>query len=97
MALSLLESAQLMQNPELRSRVKVACIKFAEYILGEPADTPARSARLRWALSAMSNLDMVTTAALPNTVMDPKVQENGENIDDEGLQSALEAAVIRML
>ena len=97
MALSLLESAQLMQNAELRSRVKVACLKFAEYILGEPSSTPARSARLRWALGAMGNLDMVTTAALPNTVMDPKVQEQGENIGDEDLQSALETAVQRML
>jgi hypothetical protein len=97
MALSLLQSAALMQNMTLRNRIKVACMRFADYVLNEPPDTPARNARQRWATNAISSPDTVASQVQPSAVMDPNVQAAGEDVTDQDLQSAVEAAVQRML
>ena len=68
------ESAALMTDPEFRGRVKVAAIKFADSIMIEATSVPQHNARLRWAVSAFQQPDMVALQLQPPTVMDPGVQ-----------------------
>ena len=46
MALTYEESAALMNDQDFRSRVMVACLKFADYITAEANDVPAHNTRL---------------------------------------------------
>jgi len=97
MALTYEESSALMQDKVFQSRVKVACINFANYIYLEPASTPGHSSRMRWAGQTMVAPDSSTGTVTPTVVMDPAVQEAGSTIDDAGLQSAVENSVNKLL
>ena len=91
------ESATLMTDPDFRGRVKVACLKFADSIIGEATDTPAHNTRLRWATQTNSAPDMAAMTVQPPTVMDAAVQAAGAEIDDAALQGSVEAVVNKML
>jgi hypothetical protein len=91
------ESAALMQDIEFRGRVKVAVVKFADYIQNEPVNTPRHTAALRWAQRTFQQPDMVATEVQPPTVMDSAVQSAGEAVTDEALQSAVESVVNKMM
>ena len=97
MALTYAESAALMQNGDFIARVKVACLKYADFILNEATSTPAHNTRLRWAQQAESNPDLVSQQITPPTVMDGAVQADGAAITDANLQSAVETTVNRMM
>ena len=102
MALTYEQSAELMQDPTFRGRVKVACLKYANYILGEAPDTPAHQTRIKWAQQTMLTPDVSAGVVIPTVVMDPAVQDAGlvgtsSAIDDPGLQSATENAINKML
>jgi len=97
MAMSYEESAALMMDPEFRGRVKVACMKFAAYIMDEAASTPAHSTRIKWAQQAMANPEMVAGQVQPPTVMDAAVQAAGPSIADPALQTAVETTVNKLL
>jgi hypothetical protein len=97
MALTYQESADLMKDTVFVSRIKVACLTFADYILGEAATVPAHNTRVRWAQNAMSNPDGTAQTIAPTVVMDAAVQESGAAITDEGLQSATETAVNKLI
>jgi len=97
MALTYAESATLMKDASFVDRVKVACLKYADFIMGEDAATPAHSARVRWAQGAHTQPDTAAQNITPSTVMDPAVQGAGSAIDDAGLQSAVENAVNKFL
>lgn len=91
------ESAALMMDTAFRGRVKVAGLKYANYILIEPDDTVAHSARLRWANNFILNPDIGAGQIQPMTVMDAKVQQDGPAITDANLQIAVEAVVNKIV
>jgi|SRR5215510_1439504 len=97
MALTYEESAALMNDPTFRGRVKVACMKFADFILIEPSSEPAHNARVRWAQMTISNPEGVAAQVQPPTVMDAAVQQDGNAITDAALQGAVENTVNKML
>jgi hypothetical protein len=91
------ESAALMTDPEFRGRIKVAVLKFADYIFNEPVATPAHNTRMKWAQGAQANPDMVAAQVQPPVVMDTQVQADGAVILDAALQIAVETTVNRLL
>lgn len=97
MALTYEDSAALMRDSVFVSRVKVACLTYAAYILGEATDVAAHNTRVRWAQQTMQTPDTVAQNIAPAVVMDPSVQVEGGEIDDAGLQAATETAVNKLL
>lgn len=97
MALTYEQSADLMRDAVFQGRIKVSCLKFADYVVGEPANTPAHSTRIRWAQQTFQSPDSSAAQVTPAVVMDPAVQDQGAAIDDPGLQSATENAINKML
>ena len=97
MALTYEESAALMNDQDFRSRVMVACLKFADYIAAEANDVPAHNTRLRWSSACMANPQMTAVQTQPTTVMQDGVQTEGAEITDADLQIAVETAVNQML
>lgn len=97
MALTYIESAALMNDPTFISRIKVACLTFAEYIVNEPSTVPAHNTRMRWATSTIQSPDSAASAVTPAVVMDPNVQAQGASISDADLQTAVETAINKMM
>ena len=103
MALTYEQSAELMNNAIFRGRVKVACLKYADYIWGEAANTPGHSSRIKWAQQTFQMPDAAAAQVTPAVVMDSAVQsgeissDGDSTIDDAGLQSATENAINKML
>ena len=97
MALTLEESGALMEDAAFRRRIKPSCVKYADYILNEPATVPAHNARVRWANSCFASPEQVAFAVQPPVVMDAAVQADGAEIDDASLQAAVEGVVNKML
>jgi len=93
MALTYLETSALMNDGDFKSRTKVACMKFASYIEGEASNVPAHNTRMRWATQTMASPDTSASQIMPMLVMDPQVQEQGKDIDDATLQTAVETCV----
>jgi hypothetical protein len=91
------ESSALMSDIDFRNRIKVACLKFADYISGEPPSTPGHNSRIRWASSCFTGPDMTASQVQPPTVMEPPVQAEGAAISDADLQTAVETTVKKML
>lgn len=104
MALTYEQSSSLMNNAPFRGRIKVACLKFADYIMGEAANTPAHSTRIKWAQQAYAQPEASAAQITPGVVMDPAVQaaaidsaDGDSTLDDAGLQSAVENTINKML
>lgn len=103
MALTYEQSADLMNNQIFRGRVKVACLKYADFIIGEANTVPAHNTRLKWAQQTFTMPDAAAAQVTPPVVMDGAVQsedidtDGDSTIDDAGLQSATENAVNKML
>ena len=97
MALTYEESAALMMDQEFRGRIKVACLKFAAFIMDEDAATPAHNTRTKWAQEAMRNPEATASIVQPPTVMDAAVQAAGSGIADAALQSSVEVTINKML
>lgn len=97
MALTYEQSATLMNDMTFRGRIKVACLKYANYIVGEATTVPAHNTRMKWAQQTLQQPDASALLVTPTTVMDPAVQDQGSAIDDAGLQSATENAINKMM
>lgn len=97
MALSYEQSADLMKDGVFQGRIKVACLKYADYIIGEPANVQGHSTRVKWAQQCMLLPDSAAQQVTPTVVMDVAVQEQGATIEDAALQSATENAINKML
>jgi hypothetical protein len=98
MAMTYEESSALMKDAVFIGRVKVACLKYADYIILEAPTTPAHSTRIKWAQSTMSAPDSSASMVTPTVVMDPAVQAaGGAAIDDTALQSSVENTINKML
>ena len=93
MALSYTESNKLMQDPDFRGRVKVACLMYAQAINIEPTDTVGHNTRFKWAGICADNPEFMTNKVTPNATMDPAVQSAGSAIDDAALQAAVQKTV----
>jgi hypothetical protein len=48
MAMNYQDSSALMTDMAFRGRVKVACLHWAAYVMGEPSATPAHNAWYRY-------------------------------------------------
>lgn len=97
MALTYTESDQLGKDPVFIGRVKVACLNFANYILGEAASTPAHNTRYQWAQQTYKMPDTIAQQVTPPTVQQSQVQTDGSAILDSDLQTAVETTVNEML
>lgn len=97
MALTYEQSAELMKDPVFVGRVKVACLKYATYIMDEDASVPAHSTRIKWAQTTTANPDSTAQTITPTVVMDGAVQQDGAAITDAALQSAVENSVNKTL
>jgi hypothetical protein len=97
MALTYEQSAGLMKDPAFVDRVKVACLKYADFILNEPASTPAHSTRIRWAQTTTTSPDNAAQTLAPPVVMDTQVQQDGAAITDAALQTSVETTVNRLM
>ena len=86
-----------MTDQTFRGRIKVSCLHFAAYILGEDVTTPAHSSRVRWAQSVAASADMVASQIQPMVVMDAQVQTDGAAITDAALQTSVETTVNKLL
>lgn len=91
------ESSQLMNDPTFRGRVKVACLKYADYIMNEPGNVTAHNVRMKWAGKAFQMPDSVAQEIQPPTVMDAAVQDKGAAVTDLALQSAVEGVINKMM
>lgn len=91
------DSAALMNDAGFRGRVKVACLRFATYIMDEAANVPAHSTRIKWAQQTTSNPEVSATQVIPTVVMDNQVQTDGSAITDTALQTAVETSVNKLI
>jgi hypothetical protein len=91
------ESSALMTDPVFRGRVKVACMKYADYVFSEAQSTPRHTSAIRWAQRVFQTPDQVAQEIQPPTVMDAAVQADGAAITDTALQSAVEAVVNKVI
>jgi hypothetical protein len=97
MALDYAASDLLMKDMAFQGRIKCACLVYANYILGEAVTVPAHNTRARWANNTVSAPDVAAANVTPTVVMDPAVQAAGSEIDDAGLQSAVENSINKLL
>jgi hypothetical protein len=97
MAITYDQSASLMNDMTFRGRVKVACLKFANFIIDEATTVAAHNTRYKWAQNTLVDSDAVAGKVVPNVVMDPAVQSAGSAITDAALQTATETAIQDLL
>jgi len=88
------ESAQLMNDPTFRGRVKVAALTYAQYIL---QSGPLGNSRFQWAQRTMQTPDQTAQTLVPAVVMNVNVQQNGANTDDPNLQAAVQVVAEIMI
>jgi hypothetical protein len=93
MALTYAQSATLMKDPAFIDRVKVAVLKYANFILAEAVTVPQHHARHRWAVSATVGPDSVAQVVAQPVVMDSQVQTDGSAITDANLQTSVETVL----
>jgi hypothetical protein len=91
------QSAALMNDPVFVDRIKVALLKYADFISNEATGTTAHNTRLRWAQQTMQAPNNMAQSYAPPVVMDTAVQTQGSAISDTDLQSAVETTVNKML
>lgn len=91
MALTYTESAALMKDVAFVDRMKVACVKFANFILINPQSPEAAA----WAKLVLNQPDKVASVVAVPAVLDVQVQADGAEISDANLQSAAEVAAVR--
>lgn len=90
------ESANLIQNPQFRGRIKVAALRYADSIFNQPFG-PGSNGRIRWANQVFQNPDQIAQSIQGPVVMDGGVQQWGADINDSSLQAAVEAVVNKTL
>ncbi|HEX6826514.1 MAG TPA: hypothetical protein VF077_09395 [Nitrospiraceae bacterium] len=91
------ESSALMQDMTFTGRVKVAALKYADYILNEANNIPAHNTRIKWAAETFRQPQMAANQLVSPVVMDGGVQQAGADVTDAILQSAVESVVNKML
>lgn len=97
MALTYEETAELMKDQIFRSRVTVACTKYASYITDEQPNVPAHPTRYKWAQQTLVAPDVSANNVMPTVVWDASVQVSGAAVTDPELQGAVEIAVQKLI
>lgn len=97
MGLNYDDANNLMNDGAFQGRIKVACLKFAQYIVDEPPNTPAHTTRERWARETFTQPQMSAAKVTPGVVMEPHVQTDGKNVSDTDLQTDTETVVNRLM
>ena len=95
-----LELNAVKTNTDFKARVDIAVAKFAMYKLDENPATAGHALAVKWAQNALANPGSVAAGILPAVVMDAAIQAKASDpatITDEEVQSAVEAAVNRVL
>lgn len=85
MALSLAESATLINDLDFRGRVKVAALKYATYLFTQGGDQN----KMPWAQRTLQQPDAAAQTLVPPTVMNVNVQTLGADINDQNLEAAV--------
>jgi hypothetical protein len=91
------ESSALMNDLTFRGRVKVAILKYADYIFNEASNVIAHNSRYKWAITTFQQPDMQALLIQPPVVMDSAVQTAGAAVTDTALQTAVEGVVNKMI
>ena len=91
------ESSALMNDQVFRGRIKVATLKYSDYILNEAPSTPGHNSRYRWAQNTGQAPEQAAMNIQPMVVMDAAVQDAGAAVTDPALQSAVEGVVNKFL
>lgn len=87
MALTFLESATLMNNLDFINRVKVAALQYAQYIQLQSAIPNSKTS---WAQRTIQQPDQTARVLTPGVVMNPNVQQAGEEVTDNNLSAAVQ-------
>jgi hypothetical protein len=91
------ESSALMNDFQFRGRIKVAALKYADYIMNEANNVQGHNSRENWARRTWQMPEQVATELHPPVVMDANVQSAGAAIDDAALQTAVESVVNKIV
>ena len=94
MALTYTESANLMNDPVFRGRVKVAALNYAQAISIQANNS---GSKIRWAQNTFASPDSVAAQLVNPVVMDPQVQTDGSAITDTNLQTSVQVVADRMM
>jgi hypothetical protein len=85
--MNLLESANLMNNPDFRNRVKASALQYALFIQTQPNNSNSRA---NWAQRMLQSPDQMATQLAGGVVMNVNVQQGGENVTDQNLAAAVQ-------
>jgi hypothetical protein len=85
MALTLSDSAALINDPTFRGRVKVAAVNYAQYLQLQPSLSASKS---RWIQNTMTQPDQAAQQLTPGVVLNPSVQNAGAAVTDADLKAA---------
>lgn len=88
------ESANLINDPVFRGRVKVSLLKYSDNILANPAGRAFSV--LQWANRTLQQPDQTAMTVVGATVIDAAVQSAGKDVADDALQRAVETQVNKM-
>jgi hypothetical protein len=97
MALTYQDTSDLMKDVVFRGRVTVACTKFARYITDEQPNVAGHPTRYKWAQQTLIAPEVAANLVIPTVVWDVTVQAEGTEISDAALQTAVEAAVQKLM
>lgn len=101
MALVDLYNAAFSASSPLRARVVAATLQSAYNITTEPADAEHHAARMTWAHSVfmdpMAKGMQVFFAVISHHVVLAAIADNGENLTDDQLQTAVDETVMGMV
>lgn len=93
--MTLLESSELMNDVDLRNRIKVAALKYADTILNREISAAGINGQRAWAQRCQQQPDVTAAQLQPSVVMDSALQSAGKDVTDEALQGAVETTINR--
>lgn len=94
MALTLAESAALINDLDFRGRVKVAALQYATYVFSQAGQS---NSRMAWAQRTMQQPDTTAQTLTPAVVMNINVQSLGKDIDDDNLRASVQVTADLMI
>jgi len=97
MALTYEETFALTKDAAFRGRVSVACVHYADFIIGEPTTTPAHTTRSKWAQTTLLSPEVAVNQTIATVCNDGAVQDAGAAITDDALQGAVETSINKLL
>jgi len=92
--MTLEESANLINDPSFRGRVKVAALIYAQYLSLQPNNSSSTS---NWIFQTLRAPDQVALTLTPSVVINPNVQIAGANVADPDLQAAVQSVATSLM